>query len=92
MPSNNDHRASLHFSYPDEHLARIVEASVSRELGEIDGDRSRASLARDGDTLAVTVDAADLVALRAGVNTWLGLVDVAERTATVANETRIVGE
>ncbi|PSP73697.1 hypothetical protein BRC70_02960 [Halobacteriales archaeon QH_6_68_27] len=41
------------------------------ECGEDRVDRAEA-------TVTVTVTAADLVALRAGVNTWLGLVAVAE--------------
>ncbi len=48
------------------------------ELDEIADDRSRATVAREADTVTVTVRAADLVALRAGTNTWLGLVEVAE--------------
>lgn len=75
------HDAVLTFSYDDADRARIVERSVGREVGEIAGDRTRASLDRDGATVAVTVEAADLVALRAGVNTWTTLVGVAERCA-----------
>jgi len=33
--------------------------------------------------LIVSIEAADLVALRAGINTWLTLVDVAERCSGV---------
>jgi KEOPS complex subunit Pcc1 len=84
LTSNNyDHHATLEFSYPDEHRARIIAASVRRELGEIDDDRSQATLDRTGATVTITVEAKDLVALRAGMNTWLGLVDVAERTAEI---------
>jgi KEOPS complex subunit Pcc1 len=76
--SEHVHTASLDFDYDTERRARLVERSVGVEVGEIDDDRSRASIARDGRTLTVDVVAADLVALRAGVNTWTRLVAVAE--------------
>jgi len=74
-----DHRASLSFAYDDERSARLVERSVRVETGEIDDDRSEAAVDRDGAVVTVRVAAADLVALRAGLNTWSRLVEVAER-------------
>jgi KEOPS complex subunit Pcc1 len=74
------HEALLEFTYDDPESARVVQRSVTQEVGEIAGDRTRATVARDGTTVTVTVTARDLVALRAGVNTWTTLVDVAERT------------
>jgi KEOPS complex subunit Pcc1 len=72
------HDAVLTFTYPDEHRARLVERSVRVEVGEIDDDRSAATVDRDGDDVSVRVRAADLVALRAGLNSWRRLVGVAE--------------
>jgi KEOPS complex subunit Pcc1 len=74
--------------YPDAARARVVERAVRREVGEIAGDRSRAAVERDGATLTVTVDADDLVGLRAALNTWSGLVGVAEATAAAAADRR----
>ena len=74
------HETALELGYETERRARIVERSVRPEIGEIDGDRSTASLSRDGRTVRITVRARDLVALRAGINTWLTLASVAERT------------
>ncbi|MFB6122002.1 MAG: KEOPS complex subunit Pcc1 [Haloferacaceae archaeon] len=79
--SERRHTVSLDFDYDTERRARIVERSVRVEVGEIDDDRSGASVSRDGRTLTVDVAAADLVALRAGVNTWTRLVAVAEDVA-----------
>lgn len=75
------HETVLSFDYDDPDSARAVARSVRVEAGDIEGDRTAASVDRDGATVAVTVDADDLVALRAGVNTWLRLVAVAERCA-----------
>jgi len=75
------HDAAFTFDYDSADHARTVERSVRQELGEIDGDRSTATVARDGRSVTVTVEAADPVALRAGINTWLSLVDVAERVS-----------
>lgn len=73
--------AAYEITYPTERRARLVARSLSPELDQIDDDRSTARLHRDGLTVAVEVDAADLVALRAATNTWLSLVTVAERAA-----------
>jgi KEOPS complex subunit Pcc1 len=75
------HDAEYVFEYDAPDRARVVADSVGREVGEIDDDRSRTALDRRGATVVVTVEARDLVALRAATNTWLGLVDVAERVA-----------
>lgn len=75
------HRVFLSFEYDDPTTARIVERSVGVEVGDIDDMRSYATVERDDDAVTVTVSAADLVALRAGVNTWTRLVAVAEGVA-----------
>ncbi|MUV60977.1 KEOPS complex subunit Pcc1 [Halobacterium sp. CBA1126] len=75
------HGTELVFEYGSPAVARTVARSVAVEAGDIDGDRSGAAVDRDGATVTVTVDAADLTALRAGTNTWLTLLEVAERVA-----------
>lgn len=82
--ASRPHRTRFSLDYDDERLARVVETSLAQEVGEIDDDRSTTSLARDGGTLEVAVEAADLVALRAACNTWLSLAGVAEETAGAA--------
>ncbi|QLH77417.1 rpo operon protein [Halosimplex rubrum] len=79
-----DHEAVFDWEYPDAERARRVERAVAVEVGDIEGDRTTATLDRDGATLTVTVTAADLVALRAGCNTWLSLVSVAEDCGAAA--------
>lgn len=78
------HSTELVFSYGSVERARVVERSVRVEAGDIAGDRSEASVSRDGATVTVRVEARDLTALRAGGNTWLTLVAVAERVADAA--------
>jgi KEOPS complex subunit Pcc1 len=78
------HDAVLVFEYDDAERARRVERAIRPEVGDIDGDRSTVSLVRDGDELELTVEATDLVALRAGLNTWCTLVDVAEQAGDLA--------
>ncbi len=79
------HSASYEFTYDSLEAARVVEQSVRVEAGDVTGDRTTASVDRDGATLTVTVDATDLTALRAGTNTWLTLVEVAESAAHVSS-------
>ncbi|WP_302082497.1 KEOPS complex subunit Pcc1 [Salinibaculum rarum] len=76
---SSDHDAVLTFAYEDAERARRVERAIRPEIGDIDGDRSTVSLDRESATLELTVHAADLVALRAGLNTWCTLVTVAEQ-------------
>ncbi|CCQ34525.1 rpo operon protein [Halorhabdus tiamatea SARL4B] len=78
-----DHEAVLDFAYDDSDSASLVERSVAQELDEIDGDRTRARIDRDDETLSITIEAADPVALRAGVTTWTTLVEVAERAGEI---------
>ncbi|WP_338727550.1 KEOPS complex subunit Pcc1 [Haladaptatus sp. DJG-WS-42] len=77
------HTAILTFEYDDAPYARIVARSVRQEVAEIAGDRTSATLTREGATVTVEVSADDLVALRAGCNTWLTLVKTAESLADV---------
>ncbi|QLG28767.1 KEOPS complex Pcc1-like subunit [Halorarum halophilum] len=83
-----DHDAVLSFPYPAERRARDVHDAVAVEVGEVDDDRSRATVSRAGRTVEVRVRARDLVALRAGTNTWVRLVRVAEEIADVADVSR----
>lgn len=75
------HETRLVFEYDSPALARRVERALAPEVGDIADDRGETRLDRSGATLTVVVGAADLVALRAGLNTWGSLVEVAERTA-----------
>ena len=80
------HRTLLSLTYDAPECARRVERATAPEVGEIDDDRSRTQLERDRSELRLTVEARDLVALRAAVNTWLSLVTVAERTGGISRE------
>ncbi|ELZ13261.1 KEOPS complex Pcc1-like subunit [Haloterrigena salina JCM 13891] len=80
MPS---HDATLEFDYETPSRARLVAESVAREVGEIDDDRSQTTIDRDGSTVRIEIDAADVIALRAALNTWFTLVDVAEQAADI---------
>ena len=82
--STVSHSVELVVEYDDPDVAALVAAAVAQEIGEIDGDRTTAGICHEADTVTVEIDAADLVALRAGLNTWGTLIEVAERTADVA--------
>lgn len=82
--AHSPHTASLTFDYRDEPRARVVAEAVGVEEGEIDDARSRATVSRTGRAVEVDVAASDLVALRAGLNTWVRLVETAERVAAGA--------
>ena len=76
------HESSFALEHGTESAAAAVERSLRPEIGDIEGDRTTATLSRDGTTVGIEIVAADLVALRAGQNTWLSLAGVAERVLT----------
>jgi len=75
---DHDHDAVLAVDYDDPQQAHRVERALAPEIDDIDGDRTWVRLDREGATVEVRVAAADLVGLRAGLNSWLSLVSVAE--------------
>jgi KEOPS complex subunit Pcc1 len=88
QPPDAPHRAELVFEYDSPRRARLLARSVAQEVDEIEGDRTRATVRAHGASVVVEVAADDLVALRAGMNTWTTLVEVAERSAAVGDRTR----
>ena len=81
------HTAELSFRYDSPQAAALVAVAVGQEVGEIDSERASSTLSRDGSRLTVEIDADDLVALRAGLNTWSALVEVAEAMIEAGNRT-----
>ena len=74
-----DHETLLSLTYATPQRARRVERAILPEVGDIDDERSRTRLDREAAELRLTIEARDLVALRAAANTWLSLVSVAEQ-------------
>ena len=79
MTGSRTHETVLSFQYASQRRARLIGDALAPEIGEIDDARSAATVSRDGDAVSVRVVADDLVALRAGSNSWSRLVEVAER-------------
>ena len=74
------HESSFSLEYDTESAAAAVERSLRPEVGDIEGDRTVAALSRTRGVVEIDIGATDLVALRAGQNTWLSLASVAERS------------
>ncbi|MHC3378424.1 KEOPS complex subunit Pcc1 [Haloarcula sp. H-GB5] len=72
------HQTYLTAEYDSADRACAIERSIRPEIDDIEGDRTTARLSRNGRQVELAVEAADLVALRAGINTWLTLRGVAE--------------
>ena len=83
--TSSNHDAALAFDYDDPQRASRIERAVRPEIGDIADDRSSASLARADATVELAIEATDLVALRAGLNTWCTLVTVAEQAEDAVN-------
>lgn len=79
----SSHDATLEFEYETASRARLIAESVAREIGEIDDDRSHTTIDRERAVVRIEIDAADVIALRAALNTWFTLVDVAEQAADI---------
>ncbi|MDD2473328.1 MULTISPECIES: KEOPS complex subunit Pcc1 [unclassified Methanoculleus] len=68
------HSATFRFTVDD---VRALYLSVCQEMGDV-GDRSSVRVRLEGaDTLVLEVTAADIPALRAALNTWLRLINIA---------------
>ncbi len=80
------HTAELRFRYDTPETAALLGSAIGQELGEIDGGRATAELSRDGTGLTIEIEADDLIALRAGLNTWSTLVEVAERMHGIVDD------
>jgi KEOPS complex subunit Pcc1 len=75
------HTAAFRFTTAD---ARALYLSVCQEMGDV-GDRSSARVRLAGDdTLILEVTAADIPALRAALNTWLRLINIAVEVREIA--------
>lgn len=81
----DSHDATLEFEYETPSRARLIAESVAREIGEIDDERSRTTIEYDDVVVRLEINAADIVALRAALNTWFSLASVAERTADLGD-------
>lgn len=77
------HETRLVCAYGSSTGARRLQRALEPEVADLTDDRTRTELSRSERRLEVTVEATDLVALRAALNTWLSLLEVAERTADV---------
>lgn len=77
------HQIEFDLEYDSPEVANVIYQSVGQEIGEIDDDRSETTITIEGKTVRISIDAADLVALRAASNTWLSLIEVAEDTAAI---------
>jgi KEOPS complex subunit Pcc1 len=77
--ASSPHSLLLECEYSDPARASLIERSVRQEIGEIDGDRTHATINRDGLVVEIQIAADDVVALRAGLNTWCTLIEVAEK-------------
>ncbi|MDZ7849332.1 MAG: KEOPS complex subunit Pcc1 [Halodesulfurarchaeum sp.] len=77
------YQTTVVLSYPSGTEAKLVESALRPEVGAIESDRTAVSMTRSGAELDLVVEAADPVALRAGQNTWLGLLEVVEAVAAM---------
>ena len=79
--SKSENKAVFVFETP---YARQIYNSVKPEDEDMGRSCSMVSL-RDVETLVLTVEAEDVSALRAALNTWLRLINIAEEMQEVVN-------
>lgn len=81
--SSEPHRLQLTRQYETADQTAAVYTALEPEVGAIPGDRSTARLNRTATQLVVTIDAADLSALRAANGTWTALLQAAESATAI---------
>ena len=70
-------RVDLEFEISDPD-ASVIYRALQPEVMTTPSERSCTGLIKDDPGLRLTIDAEDLVSLRASINTWLRLVKIAE--------------
>ena len=81
-----EHTATFHIECDSDALATMLRRSIEPELAPLTDARSRAEIAVEDRVLSLRIEAADLIACRAAVNTWAGLLGVAEEVGTMTEE------
>ena len=67
-----------------EAVASNIRKSLAVEANDLHDDRSRTTVQGTGSEVEITISAADFVAMRAALNTWCGLLAVAEEAHLVS--------
>ncbi len=78
------HRITLERTYAPGDAA-IIHRSLAPESADLVDERSETSVTVSDGLVRIEIIAADLVALRAAANTWLGLLSAAEASLAVAD-------
>lgn len=60
----------------------MIAESLRPEMADLEDERSHARITHHASDIEITIEARDLIALRAAMNTWMHLVRVAESTAS----------
>jgi KEOPS complex subunit Pcc1 len=71
------HRVGLSCVCASSEEARAIAAAIAPEVGAVDNARSETRLDRTGARLVLQIDAEDLTALRAAMNSWCRLLATA---------------
>lgn len=64
----------------------MLYTSLTPEAATLADDRSKTTLSLDGSELVISIEARDLVGLRAAMNTWMNLIRVAESTSRTISD------
>lgn len=81
MPQSSMHEARLVFSYSSSGTASAIHGALAPEAEVAEVPKTRAQITREGAEVCVRIEAAELSALRAALNSYLRWVDAAERAA-----------
>jgi Uncharacterized protein conserved in archaea len=65
--------------------APILYQALAPEASDETGDRSSATISLENDRLTLKVTAGDIPALRAALNMWLRLINIAEEMQEIEN-------
>ena len=89
------HEARIATDLSSPAAAATVYHAIEPEAADLSNDRSSTTVTATDATVTIGINAADLIALRAAVNTWCGLLEVAERVEGVVGSNdrcgRIIG-
>ena len=73
-------QASLVINLDDSNLVEVLYSAIKPETESVPSDRAAAHLTKEGNQLRISIDASDLTALRASMNSYLAWISGSIRT------------
>lgn len=80
------HTTRISATFDSATAATQAKLSLAPEAAELIDDRSQTTVSQAEEILTIRIEAMDLVALRAAINTWCGLLQVVDTVNAITDD------